>query len=179
MANLYEIYKHSVIPGLMKEFKYKSVMQVPTVQKITVNMGVGKSVINKKILERSLVDLKMITGQKPVITKARRSIASFKIRQGQEIGCKVTLRGKRMWEFLERLISIAIPRIRDFRGLSRRSFDGCGNYSIGIREQIIFPEINYDVIDGIRGMNITITTSAISNEEAYSLLVAFRFPFRK
>lgn len=179
MANLYEIYKHNIIPDLMKKFQYKSVMQVPTVQKITVNMGVGKSVINKKILERSLEDLMLITGQKPVITKARRSIANFKIRQGQEIGCKVTLRGKRMWEFLERLISIAIPRIRDFRGLSRRSFDGYGNYSIGIREQIIFPEINYDVVDGIRGMNITITTSAISNDEAYSLLVAFRFPFRK
>ncbi|CAD83718.1 50S ribosomal subunit protein L5 [Candidatus Blochmanniella floridana] len=178
MAKLRDYYKSHVVYDLMREFKYKSVMQVPKINKITISMGVGKSIINKKFLERAIEDLEMISGQKPVITKARKSIASFKIRQGQEIGCKVTLRRKRMWEFFERLISIAIPRIRDFRGLSIKSFDGYGNYTMGIREQIIFPEINYDTIDGIRGMNITITTNAVSDKEAYVLLRAFRFPLK-
>lgn len=179
MSNLLNHYQNYVINHLMKVFHYRSVMQAPTIKKITVNMGIGKSVINKKILEKSIEDLTAITGQKPICTKSRKSIANFKIRQGQLIGCKVTLRGIRMWEFLERLISIAIPRIRDFRGLSMKSFDGRGNYSIGIREQIIFPEINYDSIDNMRGMNITITTNALSDKEAYALLAAFRFPFRK
>lgn len=179
MSNLYNYYKKHVINDLMKTFQYRSIMQVPKIQKITVNMGVGQSVVNKKILEKSLEDLTVITGQKPILTKARKSISSFKIRQGQPIGCKVTLRGIRMWEFLERLISIAIPRIRDFRGLPIKSFDGRGNYSIGIREQIIFPEINYDSIDNMRGMNITFTTNAVSDKEAHALLAAFRFPFRK
>lgn len=179
MSNLYNYYKNHVVNELMKLFQYKSVMQVPNVQKITVNMGVGIAVINKKFLEQSILDLTVITGQKPALTKARKSISSFKIRQGQIIGCKVTLRGIRMWEFLERLIYIAIPRIRDFRGFSKKSFDGRGNYSIGVREQIIFPEINYDSVDKMRGMNITITTNSFSDKESYALLSAFHFPFRK
>lgn len=179
MSNLCNFYKKYIIKSLMDQFKYTSIMQVPKIEKITVNMGVGRSVINKKFLEKSIEDLTAITGQKPVPTKARKSIASFKIRQNQSIGCKVTLRGKRMWDFLERLIFIAIPRIRDFRGFSIKSFDGRGNYSIGIREQIIFPEINYDSIDNMRGMNITITTNFISDDEGRALLVALRFPFRK
>lgn len=179
MSRLRNYYKNYVLNDLMKIFQYRSIMQVPKIKKITVNMGIGQSVINKKVLERSVEDLIAITGQKPILTKAKKSIASFKIRQGQPIGCKVTLRGVRMWEFLERLISIAIPRIRDFRGFSIKSFDGRGNYSIGIREQIIFPEINYDSIDNMRGMNITITTNSFSDKEAHALLAAFRFPFRK
>lgn len=179
MSTLFNFYKSYVINDLIKKFQYRSVMQVPKINKITVNMGVGQAVINKKFLEKSVEDLTMITGQKPILTKARKSISSFKIRQGQSIGCKVTLRGIRMWDFLERLIAIAIPRIKDFRGLSMKSFDGRGNYSFGIREQMIFPEINYDSIDNIRGMNITITTNAASDEEACALLSAFRFPFRK
>lgn len=179
MSKLRNYYRSCVINDLIKSFKYQSIMQAPIIKKITVNMGVGRSVINKKFLENSVEDLTVITGQKPVLTKAKKSIASFKIRQGQAIGCKVTLRGIRMWDFLEKLISVAIPRIRDFRGFPIKSFDGRGNYSIGIREQIIFPEINYDSIDNTRGMNITITTSAFSDKEAYALLNAFNFPFRK
>ncbi|WP_159714564.1 50S ribosomal protein L5 [Blochmannia endosymbiont of Camponotus nipponensis] len=179
MTNLYDYYKNNVIQDLMQKFQYRSIMQVPKIKKITINMGVGKSVINKKLLEKSIEDLMVISGQKPIVTKARKSISSFKIRQGQPIGCKVTLRGMRMWEFIERFVFIAMPRIRDFRGLSMRSFDGHGNYSIGIREQIIFPEIDYDTVDDMRGMDITITTSAISDNEAHALLTAVRFPFRK
>ncbi|URJ31958.1 50S ribosomal protein L5 [Blochmannia endosymbiont of Camponotus modoc] len=179
MTKLYDYYKNNIIKNLMHKFNYRSIMQVPKIKKITINMGVGKSVTNKKLLEKAVEDLMVISGQKPVITTARKSISSFKIRQGQPIGCKVTLRGSRMWEFLERFIFIAMPRIRDFRGLSVKSFDGHGNYSIGIREQIIFPEIDYDTVDDMRGMDITITTSAISDNEAYALLTAFRFPFRK
>lgn len=179
MTKLYDDYKNNITQNLMQKFNYRSIMQVPKIKKITINMRVGKSVTNKKILEQSVEDLMVISGQKPVITTARKSIASFKIRQGQPIGCKVTLRGSRMWEFLERFICIAMPRIRDFRGLSIKSFDGHGNYSIGIREQIIFPEIDYDTVDNIRGMDITITTSSVSDNEAHALLTAFRFPFRK
>ncbi|URJ30168.1 50S ribosomal protein L5 [Blochmannia endosymbiont of Camponotus sp.] len=179
MTNLYDYYKNSVIQSLMQKFQYRSVMQVPTIKKITINMGVGRSIINKNFLEKAIEDLTKISGQKPIMTKARKSISSFKIRQGQPIGCKVTLRGARMWEFIERFISIAMPRIRDFRGLSMKSFDGHGNYSIGIREQIIFPEIDYDTVDDMRGMDITITTNAISDNEAHALLSACRFPFRK
>lgn len=178
MSNFYNYYKNHVIFDLMEKFQYKSIMQVPKLIKITINMGIGKSISNKNILEKSVEDLTMISGQKPIITKSKKSIANFKVRQGQDIGCKVTLRGIRMWEFLERLIFIAIPRIRDFRGLSTKSFDGYGNYSIGIREQIIFPEINYDKIDMIRGMDISITTNAVSDKEAYVLLSSFQFPFR-
>ncbi|URJ32886.1 50S ribosomal protein L5 [Candidatus Blochmannia vicinus] len=179
MTNLYDYYKNNVIQSLIEKFQYRSVMQVPTIKKITINMGVGKSITNKIFLEKAIEDLTKISGQKPIITKARKSISSFKIRQGQPIGCKVTLRGTRMWEFIERFISIAMPRIRDFRGLSMKSFDGYGNYSIGIREQIIFPEIDYDTVDDMRGMDITITTNAISDNEAYALLSACHFPFRK
>ncbi|URJ23046.1 50S ribosomal protein L5 [Blochmannia endosymbiont of Camponotus sp. C-003] len=179
MTKLYDDYKNNITKNLMQKFNYRSIMQVPKIKKITINMGVGKSVTNKKILEQSVEDLMVISGQKPVITTARKSIASFKIRQGQPIGCKVTLRGSRMWEFLERFICIAMPRIRDFRGLSIKSFDGHGNYSIGIHEQIIFPEIDYDTVDNIRGMDITITTNSVSDNEAHALLTAFRFPFRK
>ncbi|URJ30742.1 50S ribosomal protein L5 [Candidatus Blochmannia vicinus (nom. nud.)] len=179
MTNLYDYYKNNVIQSLIEKFQYRSVMQVPTIKKITINMGVGKSITNKNFLEKAIEDLIKISGQKPIITKARKSISSFKIRQGQPIGCKVTLRGTRMWEFIERFISIAMPRIRDFRGLSIKSFDGHGNYSIGIREQIIFPEIDYDTVDDMRGMDITITTNAISDNEAYALLSACHFPFRK
>ncbi|URJ27986.1 50S ribosomal protein L5 [Candidatus Blochmannia vicinus (nom. nud.)] len=179
MTNLYDYYKNNVIQSLIEKFQYRSVMQVPTIKKITINMGVGKSITNKNFLEKAIEDLIKISGQKPIITKARKSISSFKIRQGQPIGCKVTLRGTRMWEFIERFISIAMPRIRDFRGLSMKSFDGHGNYSIGIREQIIFPEIDYDTVDDMRGMDITITTNAISDNEAYALLSACHFPFRK
>lgn len=179
MTNLYNFYKNHVVGNMMQILQYQSIMQVPNIVKITINMGIGRAVLNKNFLEKSIEDLIAISGQKPMLTKARKSIANFKIRQGQIIGCKVTLRGSRMWEFLEKLISISIPRIRDFRGLSKKSFDGRGNYSIGIREQIIFPEINYEKIDSIRGMDITITTSAVSDKESYILLNALRFPFRK
>ncbi|MDQ5849010.1 MAG: 50S ribosomal protein L5 [Pseudomonadota bacterium] len=162
----------------MQKFGYKTVMQVPRLRKITINMGVGETTTDKKILDHAVADMTKIAGQKPVVTKARRSIANFKVRAGFPVGCMVTLRGARMFEFLDRLVNIAIPRIRDFRGISNRAFDGRGNYSLGIREQIIFPEIDYDKIDALRGMNIAITTTAKSDDEARSLLAAFRFPFK-
>ncbi len=176
---LMEKYKKEIVPGLMKEGKFKNVMQVPKIEKICVNMGVGSATQNIKELESASNDLAVITGQRPIITKARKSIAGFKVREGNPIGCMVTLRGKRMYEFLDRLLSIAIPRIRDFRGLSRKSFDGNGNYTMGIREQLVFPEIDYDSILSVKGMNITITTTAKSDEEALGLLEEFGFPFKK
>lgn len=179
MAKLHDLYKDTVVAELAKQFGYKSVMQVPRIEKITLNMGVGEAISDKKVLEHATNDLTAISGQKPVTTVARKSVAGFKIREGYPIGTKVTLRGERMWEFLERLISISIPRIRDFRGLNPKSFDGRGNYSMGVREQIIFPEIEYDKIDKIRGLDITITTSAKDNEEGHALLSAFGFPFKK
>ena len=179
MAKLHEIYKDTVVPGLMKQFGYTSVMQVPRIEKITLNMGVGEAVADKKILENAVADLTAIAGQKPLITKARKSVAGFKIREGYPIGAKVTLRGERMWDFLERLVSIAIPRVRDFRGINPKSFDGRGNFSMGVREQIIFPEIDYDKVDAVRGLDITITTSAASDDEGRALLSAFNFPFKK
>jgi len=178
MAKLHNFYKETVVPQLLEKFEYKSVMQVPRITKITLNMGLGEAIADKKILEHAVNDMTAISGQKPVITKARKSIAGFKIRDGYPIGCKVTLRGERMWEFLERLISIAVPRIRDFRGLNPKSFDGRGNYSVGIKEQIIFPEIDYDKVDKIRGMDITITTTATTNDEGRALLAAFNFPLK-
>ena len=179
MAKLHDYYKDSVVAALKEQFGYKSIMQVPTIEKITLNMGVGEAINDKKLLENAAADMAAISGQKPLVTKARKSVAGFKIREGYPIGCKVTLRGERMWEFLERLISIALPRVRDFRGVSAKSFDGRGNYSMGVREQIIFPEIDYDKVDRIRGMDITITTSAGTDEEGQALLAAFNFPFRK
>ncbi|WP_343192095.1 50S ribosomal protein L5 [Buchnera aphidicola (Formosaphis micheliae)] len=179
MSRLYDYYKSTVIKTLKSKCNYKTIMQVPQIEKITLNIGIGVAVSDKKVLDRALSDLSLISGQKPIITKAKKSISSFKIRQGYPIGCKVTLRGKRKWDFLDRLISIVIPRIRDFRGLSKKSFDGQGNYNIGIREQIIFPEIDYDKIDKIRGLNISITTTAHSDQEGYLLLSSFHFPFRK
>ena len=179
MAKLHEVYKDKVVAELQKKFGFSSVMQVPQIEKITLNMGVGEALADKKILENAVADLEAISGQKPLITKARKSVAGFKIREGYPIGCKVTLRGERMWDFFERLVSIAIPRIRDFRGVSAKSFDGRGNYSMGVREQIIFPEIDYDKVDRVRGMDITITTSAKSDEEGRALLEAFNFPFKK
>ena len=178
MAKLHEIYKDTVVPELFKQFGYTSVMQVPRIVKITLNMGVGEAVADKKILENAVADLTAISGQKPLVTKARKSVASFKIRQGYPIGAKVTLRGERMWDFLERLVSIAIPRIRDFRGVNPKSFDGRGNYSMGVKEQIIFPEIDYDKIDALRGLDITLTTTARNDDEGRALLRAFNFPFR-
>ena len=179
MAKLHDYYKDTVVAELAKQFNYKSVMQVPRIDKITLNMGLGEAVADKKVLENATADMQAIAGQKPIVTVARKSVAGFKIREGYPIGCKVTLRGERMWEFLERLISITIPRIRDFRGLNPKSFDGKGNYSMGVREQIIFPEIEFDKVDKMRGMDITITTSAETNDEAHALLSAFSFPFRK
>lgn len=179
MAKLHDIYRQEVIKKLTEQFGYKTVMQVPRIEKITLNMGVGEALTDKKVLENAAADLAAISGQKPLITKARRSVAGFKIREGYPIGCKVTLRGERMWEFLERLICIAMPRIRDFRGVSDKSFDGKGNYSMGVREQIIFPEIDYDKVDQVRGLDITITTTASTDEEGRALLAAFNFPFRK
>ena len=179
MAKLHDFYKETVVGELAKQFNYQSVMQVPRIEKITLNMGLGEAVADKKVLENAQADMAAIAGQKPIVTVARKSVAGFKIREGYPIGCKVTLRGERMWEFLERLVSIAIPRIRDFRGLNAKSFDGRGNYSMGVREQIIFPEIDFDKVDKVRGMDITITTSANSDEEARALLTAFNFPFRK
>lgn len=175
---LAEQYQSEIVPGLMKQFSYKSVMQVPRIQKIVLNMGVGDAVNDKKILEHAVSDMTKISGQKPAVTKARKSIAIFKIREGYPIGCKVTLRSTRMYEFLDRLISVAIPRVRDFRGISGRAFDGRGNFNMGVKEQIIFPEIEYDKIDALRGLNITITTTAKTDDEARALLSAFRFPFR-
>jgi large subunit ribosomal protein L5 len=178
MARLKQHYRDTVVGELMTRFGYKSVMQVPRVAKITLNMGVGEAVADKKVMEHAVSDMQKIAGQKPVVTKSRKSIAGFKIRDNYPVGCMVTLRGERMYEFLDRLVSIAIPRIRDFRGLSGRSFDGRGNYNMGVKEQIIFPEIEYDKIDVLRGMNITITTTANTDEEARALLAAFKFPFR-
>lgn len=179
MAKLHDFYKETVVAELAKQFNYKSVMQVPRIEKITLNMGLGEAIADKKVLESAQADMAAIAGQKPIVTVARKSVAGFKIREGYPIGCKVTLRGERMWEFLERLISITIPRIRDFRGLNAKSFDGRGNYSMGVKEQIIFPEIDFDKVDKVRGMDITITTSAETNEEGKALLTAFNFPFRK
>lgn len=178
MARLKEFYKDEVVAGLQQQFSYKSVMEVPRITKITLNMGVGEAVGDKKILENAVADMTKIAGQKPVVTKARKSIAGFKIRDGYPIGCMVTLRGSQMYEFLDRLISVAIPRVRDFRGISGKGFDGRGNYNMGVKEQIIFPEIDYDKIDSLRGMNISITTSAKTDEEARALLSAFKFPFK-
>ena len=178
MATLQEFYKNNVIKTLTEQFGYKSCMQVPKITKITLNIGLGEAVADKKIVGNAVEDITKIAGQKPVVTKARKSVANFKVREGWPIGCKVTLRRERMYEFLERLISIAIPRIRDFRGLNAKSFDGRGNYSIGIKEQIIFPEIDFDKIDSIRGMDITISTSARTNEEARALLTSFKLPIK-
>lgn len=178
MARLESVYKETVLPALMEQFGYKSVMQAPRITKITLNMGVGGAVADKKVLQSAVSDMEKISGQKPVVTLARKSIAGFKIRDDMPIGCKVTLRSDRMYEFLDRLISISIPRIRDFRGLSPKSFDGRGNYSMGVKEQIIFPEIDYDKIDALRGMDITITTTAQTNEEGLALLKLFNFPFK-
>ena len=175
---LQTIYRETVVPALMKQFGYKTVMQVPRVAKITLNMGVGEAVADKKILENASGDLVKIAGQKPVVTKSRKSIAAFKIRSGYPVGCMVTLRSRRMYEFLDRLVTIALPRVRDFRGVSGRAFDGRGNYNMGIKEQIIFPEIDYDKIDALRGLNICITTTAKTDAEAKALLAAFRFPFK-
>ena len=179
MAKLHDFYKDSVVAELAKQFDYSSVMQVPRIDKITLNMGLGEAVADKKVLESATAEMQAIAGQKPIVTVARKSVAGFKIREGYPIGCKVTLRGERMWEFFERLVSIAIPRIRDFRGLNPKSFDGRGNFSMGVREQIIFPEIDFDKVDKIRGMDITITTSAQTDAEAHALLSAFNFPFKK
>jgi large subunit ribosomal protein L5 len=178
MARLREFYHEKVVPELRQRFSYESVMEVPRITKITLNMGVGEAVADKKVIDHALDDLTRIAGQKPVATKARKSIANFKVRDGWPVGCKVTLRRERMYEFLDRLINIAIPRIRDFRGFSPRAFDGSGNYSLGVKEQIIFPEIEYDKIDALRGMDICITTTAKTDEEAKALLAAFSFPFR-
>jgi len=179
MARLQQYYTETVVPKLKADLKIDNPMQIPKITKITVNMGVGEAVADKKVMDAAVTDLQKITGQKPLVTKSRKAIASFKIRQGLAIGCKVTLRGARMYEFLDRLISIAMPRIRDFRGVSPRSFDGQGNYSMGVKEQIIFPEIQYDQIDQVRGMDITITTTATDNRQGRALLEAFNFPFRK
>ena len=179
MAKLHDKYKETVVSELKNQFSFSSVMQVPRIEKITLNMGVGEAVADKKVMDAAVRDMTAIAGQKPIVTVARKSVAGFKIREGYPIGCKVTLRGERMWEFLERLVDIAIPRIRDFRGLSVKSFDGRGNYAMGVREQIIFPEIDYDKIDKIRGMDIVITTSAKNDEEGRALLNAFNFPFKK
>lgn len=178
MARLREFYKSTVVPELVKQFGYKSVMEVPRIEKITLNMGVGEAVADKKVMERAVSDLEKIAGQKPVVTVARKSIAGFKIRDNYPVGCKVTLRRDQMFEFLDRLITIALPRVRDFRGVSGKSFDGRGNYNMGVREQIIFPEIEYDKIDALRGLNITITTTAKTDEEAKALLSLFKFPFK-
>jgi large subunit ribosomal protein L5 len=178
MARLQTQYREKIVPELMQKFGYKSVMEVPRITKITLNMGVGEAVNDKKNIDNAVADMTKIAGQKPVVTKARKAIANFKIRQGLPIGCMVTLRGARMYEFLDRLITIAFPRMRDFRGVSGRAFDGQGNYNIGLKEQIIFPEIEYDKIDTLRGLNISITTTAKTDDEAKALLAAFRFPFR-
>ena len=178
VARLHTLYREKVVPDLMKQFSYRTSMQVPRLVKITLNMGVGEAVADKKNIDAAVADMTRIAGQKPVVTKARKAIANFKIRQGLAIGCMVTLRGTRMYEFLDRLVTIAFPRMRDFRGVSGRAFDGRGNYSVGFKEQIIFPEIEYDKIDTLRGMNITITTTAKTDAEAKALLAAFRFPFR-
>ena len=178
MARLQDYYKETVVQELTKKFGYKTKMEVPRITKITLNMGVGEAVADKKILEAAVGDMTKIAGQKPVITKARKSIAGFKIRDGYPIGCMVTLRGPRMFEFLDRLVTVALPRVRDFRGISGKGFDGRGNYNMGVKEQIIFPEIEYDKIDALRGMNISVTTTAKTDDEARALLAAFKFPFK-
>ena len=178
MSRLQEFYKNKVAADLQAQFSYKSVMQVPRISKITLNMGVSEAVADKKVIEHAVSDLTKISGQKPVVTKTRKAIAGFKIREDYPIGCMVTLRGERMYEFLDRLVAVALPRVRDFRGISGRAFDGRGNYNIGVKEQIIFPEIEYDKIDALRGLNISITTTAKTDEEAKALLTAFSFPFR-
>jgi large subunit ribosomal protein L5 len=178
MARLKQFYKDTVVKKMTEQFGYTSVMQVPRIEKITLNMGVGEAVADKKVMENAVGDMEKIAGQKVVVTKAKKSVAAFKIRDDYPVGCKVTLRRERMYEFLDRLITVAIPRIRDFRGIPAKSFDGRGNYNMGVKEQIIFPEIEYDKIDAIRGMNITITTTAKTDEEAKALLAAFSFPFR-
>ena len=178
MARLLEFYKNTVVQELTTKFGYKSNMQVPRITKITLNMGVGEAVADKKVLEHAVGDMTKIAGQKPVVTKSRKSIAGFKIRDGYPIGCMVTLRGPRMFEFLDRLVTVALPRVRDFRGISGKGFDGRGNYNMGVKEQIIFPEIEYDKIDALRGMNISVTTTAKTDEEARALLGAFKFPFK-
>ena len=179
MSRLYGFYKDKVARDLMKQFGYKSIMEVPRIEKITLNMGVGEAVADKKVMDFAVGDMQKIAGQKPIVTMSKKSIAGFKIREGYPVGCKVTLRKERMYEFLDRLISVAIPRIRDFRGISGKSFDGRGNYNMGVKEQIIFPEIEYEKIDALRGMNITITTSAKTDEEAKALLMAFKLPLKK
>ncbi len=179
MARLQEHYKENVVPSMVEKFSYGSVMEVPKIEKITLNMGVGEAVGDKKNMEFAVNELQAIAGQKVIVTKARKSVAGFKIREGWPIGCKVTLRQDRMYEFLDRLINIAMPRIRDFRGMAKKSFDGKGNYSMGVKEQIIFPEVEYDKINTIRGLDITITTSAKSDEEGYALLASFNFPFKQ
>ncbi len=179
MSRLKDYYRETVVKQLQEQFGYQSVMEVPRITKITLNMGVGEALTDKKVLENAVSDMERIAGQKPVITKAKKSVAGFKVREGWPIGCKVTLRSERMYDFLDRLVSISIPRIRDFRGLNPKSFDGQGNYSMGIKEQIIFPEIEFDKIDKTRGMDITITTTAKNAEESRALLAAFKFPFRK
>ena len=178
MARLQQYYREKVVGDLTEKFGYKSVMQVPRITKITLNMGVGEAIADKKVIEHAVGDMTKIAGQKPVVTKSKKAIAGFKIREGYPIGCMVTLRGARMYEFLDRFVTIALPRVRDFRGISGRSFDGRGNYNIGVKEQIIFPEIEYDKIDAIRGMNISITTTAKNDDECKALLTAFRFPFK-
>ena len=178
MARFQEFYRETVVPKLVEQFAYKSVMEVPRIQKITLNMGVGEAVADKKVMDHAVADMQKIGGQKPVVTKSKKSIAGFKIRDNYPVGCMVTLRRAQMFEFLDRLVSVAIPRIRDFRGLNGKSFDGRGNYNMGIKEQIIFPEIEYDKIDALRGMNITITTTAKTDDEARALLAAFNFPFK-
>ena len=178
MARLKDFYKDTVVKSLTEQFGYKSPMQVQRIEKITLNMGVGEAVADKKVMENAVGDMEKIAGQKPIVTKAKKSVAAFKIRDDYPVGCKVTLRRERMYEFLDRLVTVAIPRIRDFRGISAKSFDGRGNYNMGVKEQIIFPEIEYDKIDALRGMNITITTTAKTDEEARALLTAFSFPFR-
>ena len=179
MSRLQTYYKDNVVPQLMEQLGFGNIMQVPRISKITLNMGVGEAVGDKKVMDRAVGDMTAISGQKPIVTNARRSVASFKIRDGWPVGCKVTLRQERMYEFLDRLVNVAIPRIRDFRGLNRKSFDGRGNYSMGVKEQIMFPEIDYDQIDVIRGMDITITTTAKNDKEALALLQAFNFPFKE
>ena len=178
MTRFHTLYRDTIVPELIKKFGYKTVMQVPRITKITLNMGVGEAVNDKKYVDNAVADMTKIAGQKPAITRTRKAIANFKIRENMPIGCMVTVRGERMYDFLDRLITIAFPRVRDFRGVSGRAFDGRGNYNIGLKEQIIFPEIEYDKIDALRGMNISITTTAKTDEEAKALLAAFRFPFR-
>jgi len=178
MARLQQFYREKIVPDMVARFGYKSVMEVPRLTKITLNMGVSEAVADKKVMDHAVGDLTKIAGQKPVVTKSRKPIAGFKIREGLAIGCMVTLRGVRMYEFLDRFVTVALPRVRDFRGISGRSFDGRGNYNVGVKEQIIFPEIEYDKIDAIRGMNISFTTTAKTDDEAKALLAAFRFPFK-